>query len=71
MSKFSDFVIKHGYTYKSFFLVLLVFPPGALVIAWKIPNVSILIRIFLTVLGVIVPLLPFILGGLGLSKIFS
>ena len=71
MGKLSDFIDKHGYTYKSFFLVLLVFPPGALVVAWKIPRTTIVVRILLTILGVIVPLLPFILGGLGISKIFN
>ena len=71
MSKFSDFINKHGYTYKSFFLELFIFPPASLFIAWKIPNVAIVIRLSLSVLGVIVPLLPFILGGLGLSKIFG
>jgi len=71
MSKLSDFINKHGYTYKSFFLVLLVFPPGALVIAWKIPHATIVVRILLSVLGIVLPLLPFILGGLGISKLFN
>ncbi|MFB6319435.1 hypothetical protein [Saccharicrinis sp. FJH54] len=69
MGKFSDFIQKYGYSYKSFFIALFVFPPAALFIAWKMPDLSVVVRILFTILGITVPLLPFILGGLGLSKL--
>ena len=71
MSKVSDFVQKHGYSYKSFFVALFVFPPASLLIAWKIPNKSKVTRIILTIIAVIIPLIPLYLGGAGISKLIS
>jgi len=71
MNKVSNFIKKHGYSYKSFFVALIVFPPVSLLIAWKIPYISIVLRIILTIIGLIVPLIPLYLGGMGLFKLFG
>ena len=71
MNKVSNFIKKHGYSYKSFFVALIIFPPAGLLIAWKIPDISKVTRIILTIIGIIVPLLPLYFGGVGLSKLFS
>lgn len=69
MSKMSEFINKHGYTYKSYFLALVVFPPASLFVVWKIPNASLAVRLLLSALGIALPLLPFILAALGLSEL--
>ena len=71
MSKVSDFITKHGYSYKSFFVALFIFPPASLIIAWKISDISKVTRIMLTISAILIPLIPLYLGGAGLSKLIS
>jgi len=67
MGKIADFLEKHGYTYKSFGLAVLIFPPAAIVVAWKRPATSLAIRIALTV-AALIPMLAVPLGGLALIQ---
>ncbi len=67
--KAKDFINSNGYSYKSFFAALPVFPPASLIIAWKIPDISIVIRILLTVVAVVLPLSPLLVGWLGFSQL--
>ncbi len=71
MSKVSNFMKKYGYTYKSFFVALIIFPPASLLIPWKIPDISKVTRIILTIIGLLVPLLLLYFSGVGLSNLFS
>ena len=71
MSKVSDFIKKHGYSYKSFIVALIVFPPASLLISWKIPGLSKVTRIILTIIALIAPALILYIGGLGIFKLFS
>ena len=71
MGKVSEFIKKHGYSYKSFFVALIVFPPASLFIAWKIQDISKATRIILTIIAIIVPLIPLYIGAVGISNLFS
>ncbi|WP_241014861.1 hypothetical protein [Burkholderia sp. Ac-20379] len=59
--KVSEFVARHGLTYKAYVLSILFLPPAALYIAWKRPNLPISGRVALGVVGVVAP--PFIGAG--------
>lgn len=56
--KTAAFVAKHGYTYRSYVLSILLFPPAAVFIACKKPGVSMAGRIALNVVACAAP--PFI-----------
>ncbi|HJV61772.1 MAG TPA: hypothetical protein VJ743_12555 [Albitalea sp.] len=56
--KIVAFVAKHGYTYRSYVLSILLFPPAAVYIACKKPGVPMPGRIALNVVAVTTP--PFI-----------
>ena len=71
MSKVSDFIEKYGYTYKSFIVAVILFPPASLLIAWKIPDLSKVTRIILTIIAIIVPWLILYIGGVGIAKLYS
>jgi hypothetical protein len=43
--KFHDFVNKHGYTLKAYWLSVFIFPPASIFIAWKKPGWAILYRV--------------------------
>jgi hypothetical protein len=47
-----DFINKHGYSLKAYWLAVFIFPPAAIFIAWKKPGWTILHR----VLGLLVPI---------------
>ena len=70
MSKISDFISKHGYSYKSFILAAAIFPPAGVVWAWTRPNTPIAIRLALSVVAILPPVIV-LLGGMGLFKYFS
>lgn len=71
MSKITKFVEKYGYTYKAIILGILLFPPASILIAWKKPDLHITLRILFTIISVISPFVPWVLGALGISKFFS
>ena len=71
MSKAADFIKKYGYTYKSFIVAVTLIPPASLLIAWKIPDLSKVTRIILTIIGIIAPWLILYIGGIGISKLYS
>jgi hypothetical protein len=56
--KIVAFVEKHGYTYRSYVLSILLFPPAAVYIACKKPGVPMPGRVVLNVVAVAAP--PFI-----------
>jgi hypothetical protein len=56
--KIVAFVAKHGYTYRSYVLSILLFPPAAVYIACKKPGVPLSGRIALNLMALAAP--PFI-----------
>jgi hypothetical protein len=56
--KIVAFVAKHGYTYRSYVLSILLFPPAAVYIACKKPGVPLSGRIVLNLMALAAP--PFI-----------
>ena len=56
--KIAAFVEKHGYTYRSYVLSILMFPPAAVFIACKKPGVSLAGRVALNAVAIVSP--PFI-----------
>lgn len=67
MGKIGDFINKHGYTYKSFALAVIIFPPAGIVVAWKRPDTHLGMRLALTVVALL-PLVIVPLGGLALIQ---
>lgn len=55
MNRISTFARERGYSYRSFLVALVAFPPAALLIAWKIPDISTATQIALTTVAVIAP----------------
>jgi len=58
MGKVSKFLEEHGYTFKSYFLAFVLFPPACLWIAWKIPHLSWGTRVSLTSMTAVPAVLP-------------
>ncbi len=71
MSKLTNFVEKYGYTYKAIILGVLLFPPASILIAWKKPQLNIIVRVLITIISVISPFVPWVLGALGIAKLFG
>lgn len=71
MNKVKEFIEKHGYSYKSYIIALIVFPPTCFVIAWKISDINLFIRITLSVVAVVIPISVMFLGGTAVSKLLN
>ena len=67
MGKVAEFINEHGYTYKSFVLATIIFPPAGIVIAWKRPDTHLVIRLALTVVATL-PMVIVPLGGVALLQ---
>ncbi|MDM0116499.1 hypothetical protein QTI66_30600 [Variovorax sp. J22R133] len=53
--KIGAFVEKHGYTYRAYVLGILFFPPAAVFIACKKPDISMTSRVTLNVFAIALP----------------
>ena len=71
MNKATEFIVKYGYSYKSYFIALIVFPPACYLIAWKIPDIKTITRVLLTIIAVVIPTAIVMLGGLAVFEIFK
>ena len=70
-NRISSFVQERGYSYRSFLVGVVIFPPAAMLIAWKIPGISTATRITLTAVAVVVPPALLYLGGLVVVGLFG
>lgn len=68
--KITEFVTKYGYTYTGIFVTAVLFPPAAIFITWKKPEVLLIVRILLTLL-ILSPTYFVIYGGVELTRYFS
>ena len=71
MNRISTFGREHGYSYRSFLVAMVAFPPAALLIAWKIPDISTVTRITLTAVAVVAPPALLYLSALVLVGLFG
>ena len=60
--KIAAFIEKRGYSYRAIFIAIAAFPPAALFIIWKKPDCNLTIRIGLTLVSFIPPIV-FLWGG--------
>lgn len=68
-NKVRAFINKHGYTYKSYFIALIVFPPACYLIAWKMTDINTSTRLALFVLAFVLPTAMILLGGAGVFQV--
>ena len=71
MNRISSFTRERGYSYGSFLVGVVAFPPAAVLIAWKIPNISTVTRIALTAFAIVAPPGLLYLGGLAVVELFG
>ena len=71
MNRVSTFARERGYSYRSFLVAVIAFPPAALLIAWKIPDISTATRITLTAVAVVAPPALLYFGALVLVGLFG
>ena len=71
MNRISSFARERGYSYRSFLVGVVAFPPAAVLIAWKIPDISTATRIALTAVAVVAPPALLYLGALVVAGLFG
>jgi hypothetical protein len=67
-SRARKIVAKYGFTYRAFFVAMIVFPPVAVYLAWRLPNLHFFKRLSLSLLALVAPAVPPILMSLGVFK---
>ena len=71
MNRVSSFARERGYSYRSFLVGVVVFPPAAVLIAWNIPDISTATRIMLTAVAVVAPPALLYLGAQLVAGLFG